>query len=89
MSEQMLLQLVSETVKLSLLLSTPLLIVALVVGVGISVLQVVTSIQDATLSFVPRIVAIIIVGYLLLPWMAEKLTTFTIRLFSQFALYAS
>lgn len=88
MNEQLLIQLVRDTIQMALLLSAPVLLVGLIVGVGISILQVVTSIQDATLSFVPRIAVMVVAGLVLMPWMMERVTAFTIHLFSQFALYA-
>jgi len=87
-SDQILIQLVTETVKITLLLVTPLLLTALVVGLTVSVTQVVTSIQDMTLSFVPRIIAVFVVGLLLFPWMVERLTSYTTQVISQFHLYA-
>lgn len=88
MNEQLLIQLVRDTIQMALVLSAPVLLVGLIVGVGISILQVVTSIQDATLSFVPRIAVMVVAGLVLMPWMMERVTAFTIHLFSQFALYA-
>lgn len=85
MSDQAMLQLITDTVKLTLLTVAPLLATALLVGLLVSILQVVTSIQDMTLSFVPRIVAVFIMGLFLLPWIIERITTFTVRLISQFS----
>ena len=88
MSDQTLIQLVSETLKVTLIVVAPLLITALVVGLVVSITQVVTSIQDMTLSFVPRIIAVFVVGLILFPWMAQRLTTYTTQLITQFHLYA-
>lgn len=52
--------LMAETIKITLLISAPMLIVGLVVGVVISLLQAVTQIQEMTLVFVPKIVAVMI-----------------------------
>jgi len=84
----MLIQLISETLKVTLALLAPLLITALVVGLAVSITQVVTSIQDMTLSFVPRIIAVFLAGLFLFPWMVERLTSYTTHLISQFHLYA-
>jgi len=84
----MLIQLVGETLKITLLIVAPILATALVVGLTVSITQVVTSIQDMTLSFVPRIIAVFVVGLFLFPWMVERLTSYTIQLLSQFHLYA-
>lgn len=88
MSEQLLVQLLRETAFVTLLVGAPLLIASLVVGLGVSIFQVVTSIQDMTLTFVPRIVAVFVLGIFLLPWMMEKVMSYTLQLFSQFSMYA-
>lgn len=64
-----------------------MLIVGMVVGIVISVLQVVTSIQDATLAFVPRAIAVFLIFLLSLPWIIHKLVAYTAQLFSNFAIY--
>jgi len=61
----------------SLLVVSPILIVSLVVGVLVSLLQSVTSIQEQTLSFVPKLVAIAAALVLLAPWMLRTLMQFT------------
>lgn len=65
----------------SLLLAGPLLAVALIVGLAISVLQAVTSIQEQTLSFVPKLFAIGAVFVLLLSWMLQTMMRYTTELF--------
>jgi flagellar biosynthetic protein FliQ len=66
-----------------LIVAAPILVVSLIVGLVISVLQAATSVQEVTLTFVPKIIAIAIVLVLTLPWMMDIMTTFTIDLFSQ------
>ncbi len=87
MNDQVLIDLLRKTAELTFSLSAPLLFIGLVVGVGISIVQVATSIQDSTLSFIPRIIAIGIMGFVTLPWMLHKILTFTQDLFSQFIHY--
>ena len=58
MNEAMILKLAKDALEMTLMVSGPLLIVSLVIGILVSVAQVVTSIQDMTLSFVPRILAV-------------------------------
>ena len=70
----------SEAVKLTLLLSLPLLGVGLVVGLLVAVIQATTQIQEMTLSFVPKIVAVLLALLAVSPWMLEKMSTFTSRL---------
>ncbi len=64
-----------------LLLAAPLLITALVVGLVVSIIQATTSIQEQTLTFVPKIVAIMFVLALLGGWMFSSLGDYTVRLF--------
>jgi flagellar biosynthetic protein FliQ len=69
-------------------ISLPLLAVGLVAGVIISLLQVVTSIQDPSFSAVPRLIAFFAAIILVLPWMVLRLTTYTSHLFEDLARYA-
>lgn len=77
MTDTTVLTLAKEAVILCLILSGPLLFTALIVGLIISVLQAVTQIQEMTLTFVPKILAMILVFILTLPWTLKKLVTFT------------
>ena len=67
----------------AMLVSAPVLLVSLFVGLVISILQSATSIQEFTLSFVPKLVAIAVVLVLTLPWMIGTMTTFTSSLYQQ------
>jgi flagellar biosynthetic protein FliQ len=67
----------------TLIIAAPLLLVGLVVGLVISIIQATTSIQEQTLTFVPKIAAILGALMLLGPWILTSLREFTIRLFSQ------
>jgi flagellar biosynthetic protein FliQ len=64
----------------TLMLSGPAIIVSLVVGLAISLMQTVTSIQEQTLSFAPRIVAVGLIMLLTLPWTLEQSSAFTMRM---------
>ena len=77
--------LLSELLKLALLLSAPLLAVILMVGLLISILQVVTQVQDPSISFVPKLVLFGIALALLAPWMISKLTSYGIASFGLLA----
>ena len=66
-----------------MLISMPILLMSLVVGLLISVFQAATSIQEFTLTFVPKIVLVAVILVLTLPWMMEIMITFTINLFHQ------
>ena len=64
-----------------LMLAAPLLLASVVVGLVVSILQAATSIQEQTLSFVPKIFAVIGVALLLGPWLGASMIDFTTRLF--------
>jgi flagellar biosynthetic protein FliQ len=64
----------------SLLLVAPIVIVSLVVGLFISIAQTVTSIQEQTLTFAPRIVAVVGVVIVLTPWYLATLKTYTVQM---------
>lgn len=66
---------------LALLLAAPMLLFGLVAGLVVSILQAVTQIQEMTLSFIPKILAVVTSLFLFLPWMLNKLMAFTIQLF--------
>lgn len=87
MNEELVLKLAKEAIDLLLVVSAPLLGVGLVVGVLVSIFQIVTSIQDATLSFVPRLVAVFVSFLIVFPWMMNLLTDFTVRLVSSIPTY--
>lgn len=65
---------------LTLQLSLPILVFGLVTGVVVSILQAVTSIQEMTLTFVPKILAVIIALIIFGPWMLQVLVSFTSNL---------
>lgn len=77
----------AETIKVTLLVSAPVLLVGLVVGVIISLFQAVTQVQEMTLVFVPKILAVMITLVAALPWMLNILITFTHNLFSNIPAY--
>jgi len=79
--------LMAETIKITLLVAAPMLIVGLVVGVAISLFQAVTQIQEMTLVFVPKIVAVLITLIAALPWMIGMMVSYTQNLFTNIPLY--
>lgn len=66
-----------EAIMLTLILALPLLGLGLIVGLTVSIFQSVTSIQEITLTFIPKIIAILTALMFFSPWMMEKITTFT------------
>lgn len=73
---------------ITLLTALPLLGVSLVVGVLISVFQAATQIQEMTLTFVPKVLAVGVVGVLIGPWVLNNLIVYTAQLFSALPSYA-
>lgn len=69
-----------EAIMLTLIVSAPMLIFAMVVGLAISILQAVTQIHEMTLTFIPKIVAIALAVLIFLPWMINLIVDFTTRL---------
>jgi flagellar biosynthetic protein FliQ len=83
MTEQMVVYLFREAFYTTLLVSAPMLVLSLVVGLVIAVFQAATSIQEITLTFVPKIIAVAIVAVLTLPWMMGVMVSFTVNVFNQ------
>jgi flagellar biosynthetic protein FliQ len=77
----------AETIRMTLMISAPILIVGLIVGVVISLLQAATQVQEMTLVFVPKIVACLVMLVAALPWMINLLLSFTHNLFSNIPNY--
>ena len=69
--------------------SAPLLLVSLVVGLIISIFQTVTSIQEQTLTFVPKILAVFVGIMLIGPWMLDVMSGYMTRLWSDFSVFLS
>jgi flagellar biosynthetic protein FliQ len=67
----------------ALLVSAPVLLASMLVGLVISVFQAATSVQEFTLTFVPKIVVVAIIVVLALPWMIDVIVGFTLNLFGQ------
>jgi flagellar biosynthetic protein FliQ len=77
MNSDVVVGLMAEAIKVTLLISAPVLIVGLVVGVVISLIQAVTQIQEMTIVFVPKIIAVMVVLVAALPWMINIMITYT------------
>lgn len=67
----------SQAIKVALLMSAPMLIGALVMGILVSIFQAVTQINEQTLSFIPKILVIIGALVIFAPWMTDLITNFT------------
>ena len=83
-NELIIAQLAKDALRTGLYVAAPALIVSLVVGLAVSVFQVVTSLQDQTLAFVPKILAVLLVVVISFPWMVKVMAGFTTRMFTDF-----
>ncbi len=81
MSHALIVDLARNAVMLSILIAGPMLVVALLVGLTVSVVQAVTQIQEQTLAFVPKLVGVSAVFIIALPWMIQLLVKYTTELF--------
>ncbi|WP_122156053.1 flagellar biosynthesis protein FliQ [Paraburkholderia phenazinium] len=82
MSADQALQMMSQLFWNSLLIAGPILAATLVVGLLVSVFQVVTQLQEMSLSYVPKLAVAVIVTVVLAPWMLARLTGFATSLFN-------
>ena len=73
MTEEMVMSLASEAIKTTIYLAGPMLIAAMVIGIVVSVLQAITQINESTLTFIPKMVAVLAVLVVMAPWMLEVL----------------
>jgi flagellar biosynthesis protein FliQ len=74
--------LVRQTLVLALIISLPMLGIGLFVGIVVSLLQAVTQIQEQTLTFVPKIVAMVAASILLMPWISHRVVEYATVMFS-------
>ena len=70
-----------EALMLILIISLPILLVGLTVGVVVSILQAVTQIQEMTLTFVPKIFAMVMAGVLLMPFLLQRMMDYAAKMF--------
>jgi flagellar biosynthesis protein FliQ len=84
MNELVIAQIGKEALKTALLVAGPALLVSLVVGLMISVFQVVTSLQDQTIAFVPKVIMVLLVVAISFPWMLQVMVRFTTHMFTDF-----
>ncbi len=87
MSEEMTLRLAKQTLETVLLVSAPMLGAGLIVGVLIGIVQIITSIHDTALAFVPRIVVTFVVFLIVFPWMMNTMISYTHTLLASFQPY--
>jgi flagellar biosynthetic protein FliQ len=87
MTADMVVALARQAIEVALFLALPMLGVSLLVGVTISILQAATQIQEMTLTFVPKILAMFIALLIAFPWMMDKLVNFTRDLLMNIPVY--
>jgi flagellar biosynthetic protein FliQ len=87
MNELLVIDLAREALKTALFVAAPALAVSMVVGLAVSVFQVVTSLQDQTVAFVPKVVAVMLVVVLSFPWMMRVMLAFATRMFTDFNVF--
>jgi len=74
-------ELIRHTLLLALIVSAPMLLIGLLVGIIVSLLQAVTQIQEQTLTFVPKIAAMVAAAILLMPWIGHRLLEYSSAMF--------
>jgi flagellar biosynthetic protein FliQ len=87
MNEMIVIDIARQALFLVLKVSAPMLLASLVVGLIVSILQTVTSIQEQTLTFVPKLIAVFLILMLFGNWILTSITEFTVELFSNFSYY--
>ena len=87
MTEEFVIQFAMKTIKTTLMLSAPILGFGLVAGLLVSIFQAVTSIQELTLTFIPKILAVFLSLVLFFPWLIKVILSFTSDIFLNFPAY--
>ena len=87
MTQQFIIHLGREVFLTAVMVASPMLIAGLIVGVTISVIQTATSIQEQTLTFIPKIIAVVVSLILFLPWMMQTLLDFSVELLNNIPNY--
>lgn len=86
-TSEIVMDIAKDTIYTILITSAPLLIISLVVGLIISIFQTATSIQEQTLTFVPKLVCIFLAMIVFGSWILNEIVQFMIRLWSNFSVY--
>ena len=87
MTPELVVELAQKAIKVTLLVSLPILGIGLLVGVLVSILQAATQIQEMALTFVPKILSILVGLLFLLPWIMNQVTGFALELFTNLPNY--
>ncbi|MBU1345131.1 MAG: flagellar biosynthesis protein FliQ [Proteobacteria bacterium] len=87
MTPEFVVEFAKQAITLTIYLSMPMLGLGLIAGLIVSVFQAVTQIQEMTLTFVPKIIAVFLGLLFAAPWMLEQLTSFTVHVFESIPMY--
>lgn len=85
MSENMVISIMKDAIQTGLLVAAPTLIVSIIVGLIISIFQATTQIQEQTLTFVPKLIAVAVVALITASWGLHQIVGFTERMFTYIA----
>ena len=77
MNEDMVMTIGAEAIKTTIFLASPMLVAAMAVGIVVSILQAITQINEATLTFIPKMIAVVVVLVVLAPWMIRTMGEYT------------
>lgn len=83
MNQDVVVSIVVQAMQVGLMVAMPMLGIALVVGLAVSVFQAVTQIQEQTLAFIPKVIGLVVVIAVLGPWMLGQMVSWTEALYSQ------
>jgi flagellar biosynthetic protein FliQ len=87
MNQDLVIDVARDSVLTVITVSGPLLLIALSVGLLVSIFQTITSIQEQTLAFVPKILAVFLGVFLLGPWMLNKIVELFVKICTSFGMY--
>jgi len=88
MTPEFVIQILRQTLLTALRMSAPLLLIGFAAGIVMSLVQIVTSIQDAAFSTIPRLAVFLVSTLLLMPWMLKQITAYTVAVLGDLGRYA-
>jgi flagellar biosynthetic protein FliQ len=88
MEQAVVIKLAKDAFQITLMVAGPMLLASLVTGITISILQVVTSIQDMTLTFIPKIIVVFLVFLFSFPWIMHLMISYASKLFGNLEAFA-
>ena len=87
MTEEIVIKLGQDALRTTAMVAAPLLISTLVVGLVVSIFQALTQINEATLTFIPKMIVISLIIILAGPWMLDVMSTYTVQLFESISMF--